>query len=195
MRHSSKSILFVCAAVAASAIASSAGAATMVVGSGLGRACYEAAKSLEIRGSANVRDIALCNRALSEDPLTIRDRAATHVNRGVMYMTRKDYRSALNDIDSAMNLWPMNGEAYVNQGAIMIALSRFQEGVAAINKGLELKTNEPEKAYLNRAFGRELLGDVRGAYADFQKAAEIKPDWVLPRQELTRFSFRSASDG
>lgn len=195
MRHASKSLLLACAAMAASAFAFSASAATIVVGGGLGEACYKSAKSLETRGIANVRDVALCNRALSEDNLTIRDRAATHVNRGVMRMTRREYEAALNDLSGAMKLWPSNGEAYVNQGAIMIALSRFEEGIASINRGIELNTHEPEKAYLNRGFGRELLGDVRGAYADFRKASELKPEWQLPRDELARFSFRKASDG
>ena len=32
------------------------------------------------------------------------------------------------------------------------------------------------------------MGDLKGAYLDYRKAAELDPGFDLPRQQLTRFT-------
>ena len=54
-------------------------AALNVFGSSLARQCYEAAMTASGTGAA------LCERALANDQMTSRDRAATFVNRGIIY--------------------------------------------------------------------------------------------------------------
>jgi tetratricopeptide (TPR) repeat protein len=184
------------AAALAAGSAAPAQAAVQIIGGGLGKSCYEIAKSMQNGGPAPDRAIEVCSNALSGEPLSMRDRAATLVNRGILYMSRKQYALALADHTRAAQIRPDLGAAYVNQGASLIALDRPSEGIAAIDKGLALNSQEPEKAYYNRAFARELMGDVKGAYVDFSKAAELKPNWELPRKELQRFTVsRPASQG
>ena len=66
-------------------------------------------------------------------------------------------------------------------------MGQDREGIAEINKGIGLNAMEPEKAYFNRALAEERLDDLKAAYADYQKALELKPDWVIAKTELARF--------
>ena len=80
------------------------------------------------------------------------------------------------------------GEAYVNRGAAAIGDHRYAESRPDLNKAIELGTEEPAKIYYNRALAYEGLDDVKSAYFDYLKAAELSPDWPAPKDELVRFS-------
>jgi tetratricopeptide (TPR) repeat protein len=127
---------------------------------------------------------------LSEDPLSPADRAGTLVNRGVIAMNRRDTASALADFEAALALRPAQAEALMNRGSARIAQGRFQEGLTDTSRALQLGVRYPERAYFNRALAREELNDAAGAYRDFRQAAQLKPEWELPRLELARFSVR-----
>ena len=180
------------AAVAAAALtsvfalagAASANTVSVTVRSTLARSCAYAALS----GSNESRALATCTRALAEEPLDNRNLAATHVNRGVLHMLRGDYRSALSDFDVAVNLNAGLGEALVDRGIARIALGSVPEGITDIDQGLVLGLSTPEQAYYHRALAREQLNDARGAYLDYRRAAELKPDWKTPRREMARFT-------
>jgi tetratricopeptide (TPR) repeat protein len=164
--------------------AASANTVSVNVRSTLARACSEAA----LAGTSESRALAGCTRALSEEVLDNRDRAATYVNRGVIYMLRGDYRSALTDFDQAVSLNAGLGEALVDRGIARIALGSVPEGITDIDQGLAVGLATPEQAYYHRAIGREQLNDSRGAYLDYRRAAELKPDWATPRREMARFT-------
>lgn len=182
-------------AFSACAAAPGAHAASLVLGGGQAKSCYDAARAVESRGPANAFQLADCDRALETEALSVRDRAGTFVNRGILRMSRQEYAAALADYSEAVRIQPESGVAHVNRGAALIALDRPEEGVAAIDQGLANGSDQPEKAYFNRAYGRELLGDVKGAYLDFSKAAELKPGWDLPQKELARFTVHRGQDG
>jgi tetratricopeptide (TPR) repeat protein len=129
-----------------------------------------------------------CNLALSEEALTPANRAGTLVNRGVLHMNRRDFGAAQADFEAALLIAPRFGEAFFNLGSVRVAQGLFREGVADIDRGLELGMRQPEKAYYNRALARESLDDPRGAYLDYLQAARLKPDWSLPQRELARFT-------
>jgi tetratricopeptide (TPR) repeat protein len=76
----------------------------------------------------------------------------------------------------------------VNRGAAAVGARRFADGLADINKALELGVEEPEKAYYNRALAYEGLDNLKAAYFDYQKAVELKPEWDAPKNELARFT-------
>ncbi|HEX8232141.1 MAG TPA: tetratricopeptide repeat protein [Caulobacteraceae bacterium] len=183
------------ACLAAAVLAAPAAAATLVVGNTQGRSCYEAAKRLERGGAAGSADFAVCTDALENEALSIRNRSATFVNRGILHMSRGDYAPAYRDYSEAVRLRPNLGEAQINMGAALIGLSRMQEGIAAIDRGLQLGSKEPEKAYFNRALALERAGDFTGAYRDFQRALELRPQWELPMKELARYQVRRRGDG
>lgn len=164
--------------------AATASAQVFVVGSGLARDCFDQVKS----GNYSFRSAdETCSRALREETLTRENRAATYVNRGVIRMREGDYDRALADYSSAIDILPGLGAAYLNEGAAHIYTRNFDEALVALNRAIELETNDIFAAYFNRAIARENTGDVPGAYFDFQKALELRPGWELAQRQLSRF--------
>lgn len=164
--------------------AGSAAASMTVIGGGLAEDCSKAA----LHGKSDNFSIQACNQAIETENLDARDRAGTFINRGVMKLRRGALDAAYADFNSAIAIQPKLGEAWVNRGAVYISQKRYQEGLSDINHGLELTVDEPEKAYYNRALAYEGLDDAKSAYLDYQQALTIKPDWVLPQQQLLRFT-------
>ena len=173
------------------ALCTGAAQAAIVVMGGMGQPCFEAARAADIKHAVPPDAIDLCSRALGT-PLDRHDLAGTYVNRGVLYMINRDLASAMADFDRAVQISPDLAEAHVNLGASLVGMRQDKLGVSEITKGLDLGSAQPEKAYYNRAVGEEHLDDVAGAYQDYMKAAELKPDWTAPKQELTRFQVQPA---
>ncbi|PZR36321.1 tetratricopeptide repeat protein [Caulobacter segnis] len=177
-----------CVALGAAAFlfAGAAGASTVVVGGASANACSDAA----LKGRSDDRAILACTTALELEVLGFRDRAKTYVNRGVLQMRQLHFEAARADFDQATSLDPNLGEAYVNRGATFVGQARYAEGMAQIDKGLSLGVKDPERALYNRALAHEGLGDLRAAYLDYAKAAELNPDWAAPKTELARFTVK-----
>ena len=176
-----------CAAAGAAVLLGSAGtghAAITVLGGGYAQACSEAALS----GEVEKRFEDLCTLALDTEILDLRDRAGTLVNRGVFKLRRLDYGAALKDFDAAVKQDPRLGEALVNRGAARIGLKQPEAALADINRAFELGVPEPAKAHFNRALAHEKLGDLKSAWLDYSRAAELDPEWDAPRKELSRFT-------
>lgn len=163
-----------------------AGASTLIIGSGSAQECSDAAKT----GRSDDRSILACTTALEVETLNFRDRARTFVNRGVLQMRQRQFTAARADFDQAASIDPGLGEAYVNRGATYVGEERYREGVAQIDKGLSMGVKDPEKAFFNRGLANEGLGDLKAAYKDYSRAAELKPEWVAPKTELARFTVR-----
>jgi tetratricopeptide (TPR) repeat protein len=182
-----KSAAFLAVAAAGAALAwaatANAGAVT-VLGGGMAKECSQAA----LNGESEVRFETICTQALESELLSLRDRAGTYVNRGVLKLRRKEFGQAQFDFNRAIETKPDLGEAYVNRGAAAVGAKRYADGLADLNKALELGVEEPEKAYYNRALAFEGLDDLKAAYFDYKKAVELKPDWDMPAKELARFT-------
>jgi len=158
-------------ALGAVGVVASAGpsqAVTIVIGGGLATECYATA---EYGDAFTAFDI--CTRALSNQALSVRDRAATYVNRS--------------DCDQSIQRWPQLSEPYVNRGAALINMDRPQEALrdldTAITRGLE----KIHLAYYNRGLAKEKLNNARGAYEDYRKALELDPNFTLASEQLQRF--------
>ncbi len=146
--------------------------------------CYRDAKYGDLRGYG----LDDCDAAMFGLTPGSRDYAGTLVNRGVVYLWHGRYNRAVDDFDAAIAENPNVGEAYVNRGAAHIGLRQYAQGIADIDHGLPLGSEEPEKAYYNRGLAHEGLNDETAAYYDYMKAAELKPAWSAPKVELTRFT-------
>lgn len=176
-----------CAAIGAALVMGTAGssqAAITVLGGGFAQACSEAA----VTGEVDKKFEELCTLALETEALNLRDRAGTLVNRGVFKLRRQEYAASLKDFDAALKRDPTMGEALVNRGAARIGLKSPEAALVDINKALELGVAEPAKAHYNRALAHERLGDLKSAWLDYTKAAELDPEWPAPRTELARFT-------
>jgi tetratricopeptide (TPR) repeat protein len=162
-------------------------AAVSVYSSDQARDCYIAAKF----GDKQKRGIADCTAAMIVG-LSKHDRAGLLVNRGVIHLAYQEYGPAIKDLNDSIKLDATIGDAYVNLGAALIAQKKYAEGRAAIDKGLPLNPDEPQKAYYNRGLAEDYLDDEKAAYFDYLKASQLDPDWDLPKKELTRFTVTTA---
>jgi tetratricopeptide (TPR) repeat protein len=168
--------------------AGGAAAANQIIGGGgMAKDCSDAV----VRGRSDDGAMRLCTLALDDEALRGDDRASTLVNRGVIQLRREAYPEARADFDAAGRIAPKLGEVYVNRGAAYLGEDRFADGLREIDQGLALGVKQPGRAYYNRALANESLGDVKAAYRDFQRAAQLDPNWSAPKEELARFSFES----
>ncbi len=169
------------------AFAYPAAGAISVIGNSVAHACYEDAK----QAAPMHTDMSNCNRALEEEALDSRDRAATMVNRGILRMFAANDKGALADYNSAIELQPKMGDAYLNRGILYLRTEKDADAIADLTKGLSLGSTKPEAGYYSRAIAYELAGDVKSAYLDYRKASELAPAWNLPQEQLTRFQVKS----
>jgi tetratricopeptide (TPR) repeat protein len=164
-------------------------AAVSVLGSGSARQCFEAAEAKATYRYA----ILACDEALSSEDLSIVDRAATFVNRGIVNMQSRNLTAAIADYDAAIKLRPETAEAYVNKGIALLHLGgRDAEAVKVLSEGLARNPRQPEVAYYTRGIANEMRGALREAYDDYAKAAELAPNWAEPQIELQRFQLKKA---
>jgi tetratricopeptide (TPR) repeat protein len=179
-----KLAILVGAASLALAAAGSAGAAVTVLGDTSAEQCSIAA----FHEQADDASLRLCATALADGMLDRRDQAGTYINRGVMQMIRRDYAAARADFERAIEVDPTLGEGWINRGAVDIIDKHYQDGIADIDKGLALGTEEPAKAYYNRGVAYEGIDDEKSGYLDYEQALTLEPGWDLPKQELLRFT-------
>lgn len=165
-------------------IAHPAFASTIILGDSKAADCSKAA----INARFTPLSERLCDEALSDSNISNIDLAATYVNRGIIRLRLGKTETALNDFEYAIQLSPNLGEAYANRGAAAILQSRFNDGIADIDHGLNLGLDDPAKAYFNRAIAHEALDNINKAYFDFKRANELKPEWGEPKTQLTRFT-------
>lgn len=158
-----------------------------ILGSNPGQVCSDLAAQATRTGQATEHGLAVCTDAIKNAPLTRGELAATYLNRSVLSLARADYAAAIADDDAALRLVPDLSAAYVNRGAALSAEKRFADAVGDFSHALTLDPKAPEAVYFDRALAKEDLGDLKGAYLDYRKAAELSPAWEAPRKELARF--------
>lgn len=182
-----KTLVVPAAILIAGIVASSpASAGSVSIGNSTARDCYEAA----IARSADRNSFYHCNLALDQEALTTQDRAATLVNRGVLYLRGRQYRSAGRDFDAALKADANNAEAWLN-----LAIASLQQGgggdtLPMIEKSLALNTARPALAYYSRSIAHERQGNIRAAYNDLRRAVELAPKWSAPAEDLKRYQVR-----
>lgn len=159
--------------------------AVYVIGGGLGEQCFEETK----RGRTSPSEAEqVCTRALNTEAMTTSNRAATFINRGVLRMRDGRYDAALEDYGNAERIKADEGAIYLNKGAAHIYMQDYGSAIPALDRAIQLDTQDLYAAYYNRAIAKEYTDDISGAYYDFMKALELKPEWQLAEQQLERFT-------
>ncbi|MGE0596482.1 MAG: tetratricopeptide repeat protein [Hyphomonadaceae bacterium] len=146
--------------------------------------CQEAAR----HGLSDPATLRVCNQAVRTEGLSDTERASTHLNRGVVFAGRGSTARAIEDFREAIRLDPNLADAHINLGLALLTQADHAGALAALNAGIALNPREPAKAHYGRALAYESMGQLREAYDDFQRAAELAPAWSQPRVELARFS-------
>lgn len=165
-------------------------AAVAVLGGGVARECYLAVKGRDV---PILGAIQVCDLALEQENLSLRNRAATFVNRGILKMRQGRNDSAIADFERGIRMQPKLYEAYVNRGAALYALRRYDEALADFNLGVQSEDLDAKvTGFYNRGLTYEKKGDATAAYNDYRKALELAPDFALATKQLARFSVEPA---
>ncbi len=177
--------LCLCAAVPAdTGMAGGAQSMTVIGSDDSARACFHSANIAARRDYTDAAAVADCTRALEHSRLTDRDRMATFVNRGILYLAQRELDRAAADFDAAIKLDPASGEAFVDRGNMAYMRRAYDAAIIDYTRGLELGLEKDHIAYFNRAMAQEHLRNFDGAKADYRRAMELEPEWFLPRVRL-----------
>lgn len=181
-----KALVLVASAVAfCTALPAHAGI-MVISGGSYAQGCFKAAE----QNKATLEAIGTCNRAFSDEALSAEDELATYVNRGILHMLRSNYVGANTDFTAATAMDPKRAEPWLNMGILRFKQGNVSEARTLFSKAIELGTDMPEIAYYGRGLANEELGDVKSAYIDLRKAAELRPQWREPARELARYQVR-----
>ncbi len=150
------------------------------------RECYFSAQIAVQMLSTSRSEIETCTNALDFENLGLRDKAATFVNRGVLYVAMEEYQSAVKDYRSAMKLYPGFGAIYVNRGNLFFLGESYESAISEYTRALGMDLKQDYVAYLNRGMAYEKLGKLSDAEADYRQAVELAPEWALAKNKLER---------
>jgi tetratricopeptide (TPR) repeat protein len=132
--------------------------------------------------------VSVCDQAVGRAKGMRDELAAAYVNRGVIHLALQQYDAALADSDAALRVNANIPQAHINRGIALNAEKRNNEASQAFTDALALNPAHAEIVYFDRAMAREDSGDMKGAYLDYRKAAQLAPTWDTPKQQLARFS-------
>ena len=159
---------------------------SVIGGGSYARNCYMASTLAIQMNSASKEDIQECNQAILHGRLTRKDLLATYVNRGILYGAMEDYQKALKDYRTAIDLEPETGEVYVNVGNLYLLSKKYDVAIEQYTTAIELTLTKNHIAHFNRAMAYENNKEFDNAEADYRKAIELSPEWVLPQLRLER---------
>ena len=159
---------------------------SVIGGGSYARNCYMAATLAIKLNSASRENIEECNQAILHGRLTRKDLLATYVNRGILYGAMEDYQKALKDYLTAIELEPETGEVYVNLGNLYLLGRKYDVAIEQYNTAIELTLTQDHIAHFNRGMAYENNKQFDNAAADYRKAIELSPEWLLPQLRLDR---------
>lgn len=160
---------------------------------GLSKASSEAAQNLETCMSStdgSSKAIRACSKALKSVVPNHAIKSNIYTRRGLLKLSAGRYDAASKDFKSAAKLNKENEFAYLGEGFASIMQEDYSAALDYFSDCQDHKKTAPLAVY-GRAIAKELTGDTKGAYADFKQAAQMRPDWVAPRDELKRFKIQS----
>jgi tetratricopeptide (TPR) repeat protein len=178
--------IFLTVACVAALAAFPARAGVLVFGTGIGHACYEQTL-LDPTPARNMAALAICDQAVADMSVNAYNHAAALTNRADIRLRMADYDGAIADADRAIAIEPDMGAAHLNRGAGLIGLKRHADALPALDRAITVGLGKLQLAYFDRGMVKENLGDVRGAYLDYLKAADLDPNFAEARAELARF--------
>lgn len=167
---------------------------SVIGGGSYARNCYMASTLAIQLNSASDADIQECDQAILHGRLTRKDLLATYVNRGILYGAMEDYQRALKDYRTAIDLGPQTGEVYVNLGNLYLLSQKYDVAIRQYTTAIELTLTKNHIAHFNRAMAYENNKEFGNAEADYRRAIELSPDWVLPQLRLERL-IRNTQNG
>ena len=150
------------------------------------RDCYMSATLAAQTHTASKADVDVCSFALNNISLTARDRVATLVNRGIIYVALEQYDKAIKDYNRAYKINPNIAELHVSRGNLLFMSGHFNRAVKEYTRALKLGLSRQYIVYYNRGLTYEKLGETARAARDYRRALQLMPGWDLARDKLDR---------
>jgi len=134
---------------------------------------------------ASSRSIRACSKAYKASIPDYEIRSRLMTQRGLLQLSAGRFDKAARDFKAAAKLNDENELAYLGQGYAAMMDKDYQ---AAIDYFNDCRTHEGAAplAMYGLAMTKELSGDVGTAMSYYGEAAEMRPDWAAPREELGR---------
>ncbi len=148
--------------------------AVTVFGNTDAQICFQEARF----GTSTSVGLGACDEALRFSSLSIRDRVATLVNRGILFNRARRFDDAITDFNEAMRLDPAKGEAYLNRGNSYFFKKNFPAALADYDRAIELDTHDLHAAYFNRGLVLEAMNRFEEALEAYERSLEIRPEFV-----------------
>jgi len=170
------------------AFGASAQESVTVLGPSLLDECSSAAALAQRTGHVDANAIAACDAAVDRAWATAGETAVAFVDRGTLYLVSGENDKAIKDFSQAIKVAPALASAYNDRGVALSAQHRQAEAIADFSQALALKAANAGQVVFNRAMAYEDAGDLKRAYLDYRKAAELNPGWDQPARQLARFN-------
>lgn len=156
----------------------------VVTSNSYARNCYRAAGVAARIHYTSRKELLQCDLALDFGAMSLRDRAATLTNRGIIYMALENYEMAIKDYSNALKLKPEFGEIHVNIGNVYFLGKVFDKAIDEYTQAIDLETTKIHIAHINRGMAYESSGDFNNAETDYRAAMELLPNAALPQVRL-----------
>ncbi len=136
----------------------------------------DAAPNKAIRACTKAYRASIPNYDIKSDILT---------RRGWLQLSNGEYDRASRDFKSAAKLNNVNEIAFLGEGFTAMMRKDYATAIDYFNDCMTHNDAAP-LAYYGLGMTKELTGDTSGALEAYKQAAELRPDWRAPREELSR---------
>lgn len=175
--------------------AASAQALSVFGGNSKALACFDnaeyAAKNMPL---VNRSMLEPCDYALELGTLSLKDRAATYSNRGIILAANERIESAMSDYAKAMAISPDTPEIYVNRGNAYFMNRNFSMALDDYDHSVALGIRELHIVRYNMGMAFENIGNLPEAEQQFMSALELQPGWELVEDRLARLREKMRED-
>jgi tetratricopeptide (TPR) repeat protein len=114
----------------------------------------------------------------SEPVVEVKLDAQDFILKGLAFYENKDFVSALNEYNKAVEISTDFAEAYYHRGRAYTELNDYTSAINEYTKTIELNPNH-EKAYINRGFIYNETKEFEKAISDFKRGVEINPNSII----------------
>ena len=151
------------------------------------QACFDnaeyAAKNMPI---VNKGMLEPCDYALDFGTLSLKDRAATYCNRGIIHAANENIESAMSDYSKALAISPNTPEIFVNRGNAHFMDRNFAMALENYDHSVVLGIDELHVVRYNMGMALENIGNLEAAEEQFLATLELQQGWELVENRLMR---------
>ena len=132
--------------------------------------------------------LTFCTEAIRNDDLLLRDLAATHTNRGIIYAANGQLDRAMKDHNTAALLAPGMGKIYVNRGNVYHQTHEYVTALADYGRALELANVQLDIVHYNRSLTLIRLKRWDDALAALETALAVNPESARVKRKLDQLN-------